>query len=87
MEGRNLSGRHPVLEVCKKICQFCLPLGRTLFFLRISVSNFNLNSFSASLRDRNSVQPPLRYRNFDAIYEARCTRFVSAFGFWLCLAM
>ena len=33
-----------------------LPPAATLFFSRISVSNFNLNSFSASLRDRNSVQ-------------------------------
>ena len=45
----------PCLEVCKKICQICLPLGHPLFS-RISVSNFNLNSFSASLRDRNLVQ-------------------------------
>ena len=63
------------------------PAGPHALFSRISVSNFNLNSFSASLRDRNLVQPPLRYRTFDAIYEARRTRFVSAFGIRLYLAM
>ena len=56
------------------------PAGPPALFWRISVSNFNLNSFSASLRDRNPVQLSLRYRTLDAIYEARCTRFVSAFS-------